>query len=59
MLGSLAISERGGTLCTVRPGKAHTENVTEQTKVTDVLVWTAFLKEHKYREFHWPVSLFG
>ncbi|KAH6998701.1 chaperonin 10-like protein [Ilyonectria sp. MPI-CAGE-AT-0026] len=56
MLGSLAISERGGTLCTVRPGKAHTENVTGQTKVTDVLVWTAFLKEHKYREFHWPAN---
>jgi hypothetical protein len=53
---SQAISEQGGGLCTVRPGKAFTENVTKQTKVTDVLVWTAFLKEHKYKEFHWPVS---
>jgi Zn-dependent alcohol dehydrogenase len=52
---SQAISEQGGGLCTVRPGKAFTENVTKQTKVTDVLVWTAFLGEHKYREFYWPV----
>ncbi|GLA03756.1 hypothetical protein AnigIFM60653_003763 [Aspergillus niger] len=51
---SQAISEQGGILCTVRPGKAFTENVTKQTKVTDVLVWTAFLKEHKYKEFYWP-----
>ncbi|RAH63518.1 GroES-like protein [Aspergillus piperis CBS 112811] len=51
---SQAISEQGGGLCTVRPGKASTENVTKQTKVTDVLVWTAFLKEHKYKDFYWP-----
>ncbi|KAL4907845.1 hypothetical protein BDW74DRAFT_189254 [Aspergillus multicolor] len=51
---SQAISEQGGGLCTVRPGKAFTENVAPQTKVTDVLVWTAFLKEHKYGDFHWP-----
>ncbi|KAH7162441.1 hypothetical protein B0J13DRAFT_669147 [Dactylonectria estremocensis] len=56
VLGSQAISEHGGTLCTVRPGKANTENVTKQTKVTDVLVWTSFLKEHRYREFHWPAN---
>lgn len=53
---SLAISDQGGGLCTVRPGKAFTENVTKQTKVTDVLVWTAFLKEHRYKDFYWPVS---
>jgi hypothetical protein len=53
---SQAISEQGGGLCTVRPGKAFTENVTKQTKVTDVLVWTAFLKEHRYKDFYWPVS---
>ena len=53
---SQAISEQGGVLCTVRPGKAFTENVSKQTKVTDVLVWTAFLKEHKYKDFYWPVS---
>lgn len=54
-LASRAISQKGGGLCTVRPGKANTESVTKQTKVTDVLVWTAFLKEHRYKEFHWPV----
>jgi hypothetical protein len=54
-LASKAISQEGGGLCTVRPGKANTESVTKQTKVTDVLVWTAFLKEHQYKEFRWPV----
>ncbi|KAI8306101.1 Zinc-type alcohol dehydrogenase-like protein [Colletotrichum sp. SAR11_240] len=54
-LASRAIDERGGGgLCTVRPGKANTEDVTKQTKVTDVLVWTAFLKDHHYGSFHWP-----
>jgi NADPH:quinone reductase-like Zn-dependent oxidoreductase len=56
---SKAISEEGGTLCTVRPGKAFTETVTKQTKVTDVLVWTAFLKDHSYGDFHWPVGSAG
>ncbi|KAH6888542.1 chaperonin 10-like protein [Thelonectria olida] len=54
VLGSQTIDEGGGTLCTVRPGKAFTEGVSKQTKVTDVLVWTAFLKEHRYREYYWP-----
>ncbi|KAL4933019.1 zinc-binding alcohol dehydrogenase family protein [Aspergillus undulatus] len=45
-----------GRLCTVRPGKANTENVTSGTTVTDVLVWTAFLKDHSYGEFSWPAS---
>ncbi|OJJ79071.1 zinc-binding alcohol dehydrogenase family protein [Aspergillus glaucus CBS 516.65] len=45
-----------GGLCTVRPGKANTENVADGTKVTDVLVWTAFLKDHAYGEFKWPAS---
>ncbi|KAL2816077.1 chaperonin 10-like protein [Aspergillus granulosus] len=53
-IASQTISEQGGDLCTVRPGKTFTENVTKQTTVTDVLVWTAFLKEHKYKEFYWP-----
>ncbi|KAI9935080.1 hypothetical protein MW887_000701 [Aspergillus wentii] len=35
----------GGVLCTVRPGKAHTENVSSQTKVTN-----AFLAEHRQKE---------
>ncbi|TDZ16994.1 Trans-enoyl reductase fsa3 [Colletotrichum orbiculare MAFF 240422] len=51
---SQAIDDRGGALCTVRPGKANTEDVAERTKVTDVLVWTAFLKDHRYGDFHWP-----
>ncbi|GKT57917.1 zinc-binding oxidoreductase [Colletotrichum tofieldiae] len=50
---SKAIDESGGSLCTVRPGKANTEDVTKQTKVTDVLVWTAFLKDHQYGTFKW------
>lgn len=44
-------------LCTVRPGKAKTQNVTADTHVTDVLVFTAFLKDHNYGKFHWPVSI--
>lgn len=53
---SLAIASKGGVLCTVRPGKANTENVAKHVKITDVLVWTAFLKDHQYKEFHWPAS---
>jgi NADPH:quinone reductase-like Zn-dependent oxidoreductase len=44
-----------GKLCTVRPGKANTDNVPKNVEVSDVLVWTAFLKEHTYGQFHWPV----
>lgn len=58
-LASQALQEEGGSLCTVRPGKANTENVVKRTKVTDVLVWTAFLKEHRYGEFVWPVCQYG
>jgi hypothetical protein len=53
---SRAIANTGGRLCTVRPGKDFTGNVSEQTTVTDVLVWTAFLKEHRYGDLVWPVS---
>jgi len=53
---SRALHEEAGALCTVRPGKANTENVTAGTTVTDVLVWTAFLKDHAYGTFKWPVS---
>jgi NADPH:quinone reductase-like Zn-dependent oxidoreductase len=55
-LASQAINDKGGVLCTVRPGKANTEGVVKHVKITDVLVWTAFLKDHQYKEFHWPVS---
>lgn len=54
--GSRAICAENGVLCTVRPGKGNTEEVAKGVKVTDVLVWTAFLKEHRYGEFYWPVS---
>ncbi|KXH34009.1 hypothetical protein CSIM01_02344 [Colletotrichum simmondsii] len=53
---SQAIDKSGGRLCTVRPGKANTEDVSKQTTVTDVLVWTAFLKDHQYAQFKWPAS---
>ncbi|MCJ1446233.1 MAG: hypothetical protein MMC23_006738 [Stictis urceolatum] len=50
------VGDEGGILCTVRPGQANTENVTARTKVTDVLVWTAFYKDHRYKDFKWPAS---
>lgn len=53
---SHALGEAGGTLCTVRPGKANTVDVSSQAKVTDVLVWTAFLRDHQYKDFKWPVN---
>ncbi|OJJ57337.1 hypothetical protein ASPSYDRAFT_58900 [Aspergillus sydowii CBS 593.65] len=53
---SHALRNGSGRLCTVRPGKAHTENVAAGTVVTDVLVWTAFLKDHSYGDFKWPAS---
>ncbi|KAJ9491402.1 hypothetical protein VN97_g1854 [Penicillium thymicola] len=53
---SHALRSGAGDLCTVRPGKANTQNVLSGTRVTDVLVWTAFLKDHSYGEFKWPAS---
>ncbi|KAL2842571.1 putative zinc-binding dehydrogenase family oxidoreductase [Aspergillus pseudoustus] len=55
-LASQALRATGGKLCTVRPGKANTEDVTERASVSDVLVWTAFLKDHSYGDFRWPAS---
>ncbi|KAL1989078.1 hypothetical protein VTN96DRAFT_5841 [Rasamsonia emersonii] len=55
-VASQAFGEGKSYLCTVRPGKANTENVTPQTEVTDVLVWTAFMKDHRYGKFYWPPS---
>ena len=54
-IASQTVRPEGGALCTVRPGKVFCENVEERVKVTDVLVWTAFLKDHSYKEFKWPV----
>ncbi|KAJ5981178.1 hypothetical protein N7499_001809 [Penicillium canescens] len=53
---SQALQDGVGNVCTVRPGKANTENVARGTHVTDVLVWTAFLKDHAYGTFKWPAS---
>ncbi|KAL4976006.1 hypothetical protein BDW66DRAFT_166746 [Aspergillus desertorum] len=55
-IASQAFRSGPGALCTVRPGKANTENVAKGTQVTDVLVWTSFLKDHSYGEFKWPAS---
>jgi NADPH:quinone reductase-like Zn-dependent oxidoreductase len=55
-IASQAIDENGGTLCTVRPDKSFTENVTKQTKVTPVLVWTAFNRVIQYKKASFPVS---
>ncbi|KAG5659039.1 hypothetical protein KAF25_007592 [Fusarium avenaceum] len=53
---SQAIDENGGTLCTVRPDKSFTENVTKQIKVTSVLVWTAFNRVIQYKKASFPAS---
>ncbi|CZR50389.1 related to C.carbonum toxD gene [Phialocephala subalpina] len=53
---SQAVCQKGGVLCTVRPVKRFTDNVELRVKVTDVLVWTVFLKDHQYKEFEWPAS---
>lgn len=53
-----AINGDGGVLCTVRPGKANTQDVPSYVKVTDVFVFTAFPTPHDYRGLaHWPVSI--
>ncbi|KAF5659931.1 zinc-binding oxidoreductase [Fusarium heterosporum] len=53
---SQAINENGGTLCTVRPDKSFTEDVTKQTKVTPVLVWTAFNRVIQYKKAQFLAS---
>lgn len=45
---------RKGRLVTVRPGRANTEDVPENVEVRDVLVWTGFGEEKRYKEFYWP-----
>ncbi|KAM0320585.1 hypothetical protein ACHAPQ_009925, partial [Fusarium lateritium] len=53
-----AISGTDGLLCTVRPGKANTQDVPSHIKVRDVFVFTAFLTEHTYRgKAYWPVKM--
>lgn len=51
-----AIGDKKGVICTVRPGKAFTETIPSNITVTDVLVFTSFLKPHVYVDtYHWPV----
>ncbi|KAF5661960.1 branched-chain amino acid aminotransferase [Fusarium circinatum] len=53
-----SISQPEGVLCTVRPGRANTQDVPSHIKVTDVFVFTAFPTEHSYRgKAHWPVKM--
>ncbi|PMD33619.1 zinc-binding dehydrogenase family oxidoreductase [Hyaloscypha variabilis F] len=50
-----AMGSNKGNVCTVRPGKQYTENVPKHILVTDVLVFTAFLKPHVYKKvYKWP-----
>jgi NADPH:quinone reductase-like Zn-dependent oxidoreductase len=56
--GSKTACDAGGVLCTIRPGKAFTENVEPRVRATDVIVYTAFFKEINYRGLHYPVSSF-
>ncbi|KAI8667066.1 PKS-ER domain-containing protein [Fusarium sp. Ph1] len=53
---SRAMGDSGGVLCTVRPGKEFTEKVTARTKVTSVLVFTSFLKNHQMGANLFPAS---
>ncbi|KAF5981205.1 hypothetical protein FBULB1_4873 [Fusarium bulbicola] len=55
---AMSVSQTAGVLCTVRPGKANTQDVPSHIKVTDVFVFTAFPTEHSYRgKAHWPASV--
>lgn len=56
-IASYAFYQGPGNLCTVRPGKANTENVAAGSHITDVVVWTAFPKDHGYGKFKWPVRV--
>ncbi|KAK7421831.1 hypothetical protein QQZ08_009776 [Neonectria magnoliae] len=52
------IGTRPGALCTVRPGKANTQDVPQNINVTDVFVFTGFPTPHTYRgSAHWPVHM--
>jgi NADPH:quinone reductase-like Zn-dependent oxidoreductase len=55
---SKTVCDAGGVLCTIRPGKAFTENIEPRVRATDVIVWTAFSKEINYRGLHYPVRSF-
>ncbi|KAG5657646.1 hypothetical protein KAF25_007679 [Fusarium avenaceum] len=53
-----ALNESKGALCTVRPGRANTQDVPKTVKISDVFVFTAFPTPHSYRgTAHWPVMM--
>lgn len=54
---SKTVGDSGGVLCTIRPGKAFTENIEPRVRATDVIVYTTFFKEINYRGLHYPVRL--
>lgn len=54
-VSSQAIRPSGGSLCTVRPFRENTEDVTKRTKVSSVLVFTAFLRDQMLGPNHIPV----
>jgi NADPH:quinone reductase-like Zn-dependent oxidoreductase len=54
--GCLALGDSEPVMCTVRPGKAHTEEVLDNVKITSVLMWTAFGEAVDFRGTHFPVK---
>jgi len=55
-LGGQALDHESPVMCTVRPGKAHTEGLAANVKVTAVLMWTAFGEACDFRGVHWPAN---
>ncbi|KAL3421743.1 hypothetical protein PVAG01_05899 [Phlyctema vagabunda] len=53
---SQAITGNGGALCTVRPGKTATEGVGKTVRISDVFVWTAFLKDYRLPSLEYLAS---
>ena len=56
--GAQALSEKGATMCTVRPGKQFTENVPKHVKVTGMIMWTAFGQDLTFSGVEFPVCFF-
>jgi hypothetical protein len=48
-LSAQAMGDKKGVISTVRSGKQYTKNVPKNVEVTDILVFTAFLKPHVYK----------
>lgn len=56
-LGAQTLSDPNSVMCTVRPNKAHTDNLAANVRVTAVLMWTAFGEDLDFRGIHFPVSV--